>query len=117
MKAAVIGFESNAAGSLRSLYTFTADSMRGVGYWRAAEKDEQDGLPFTAAVEWQRAAECLHWIAPIADRCWREWERIMHLPRNLSNPFGESEQVVLIYATTDNGANASATESLVASEA
>jgi hypothetical protein len=117
MKAAVIGFESNAAGPLRSLCAFTADSMRGVGYWRAAEEDEQDGLPFTAAQEWQRAAECFRWIAPIADRCWREWERIMHLPRNLSNPIEESEQVVLAYATEDNGANVSATESLVASAA
>ena len=68
-----------------------ADSLRGLGYWRAAEKDEKDGFPFTAAWEWQRAAECFGWTAGLSDRCWREWERIVHLPRRLANPIGESE--------------------------
>ena len=94
MSAAVIRFEQSVAmpiGPFRRLFAVAADSLRGLSYVRAAEKDERDGFPFTAAWEWQRAAECLGWISIIADRCWREWERIVHLPRRLAGPIGESE--------------------------
>lgn len=48
-------------------------------YCRAARLDEDNGFPFTAAMEWRRAAELASWIAPLANRYWREWERIMHV--------------------------------------
>jgi hypothetical protein len=52
----------------------------------AAQQDEKHGLPFTAAMEWRRAATLFAPIHAIAERCWREWERIMHLPRSLAGP-------------------------------
>jgi hypothetical protein len=57
-------------------------------YRRAAQRDENNGLPFTAAMEWRRAAELSSWITLLANRYWREWERIMHLPRRLAGPIG-----------------------------
>ena len=57
-------------------------------YRRAALRDENNGLPFTAAMEWRKAAELSSWITLLADRYWREWERIMNLPRCLADPIG-----------------------------
>ena len=94
MSAAVISFNQSVAapvGPFRRLLAIAADSLHGLGYWRAAEKDEKDGFPFTAAWEWQRAAECLSWTSIFADRCWRQWERIVHLPRRLAAPIGEPD--------------------------
>ena len=94
MSAAMISFDMNVAapvGPFRRFLGKAADSLRGLVYVRAAAKDEKDGFPFTAAWEWQRAAECLGWISIIADRCWREWERIVHLPRYLAAPIGWDE--------------------------
>ena len=51
-----------------------------------AQRDEEDGRPFTAAMEWRKAAELSAHINYVAERCWREWERIMNLPRRLANP-------------------------------
>jgi hypothetical protein len=112
MKAAA-SFECNAAGPMRSLCTITADSVLGWRYWRAAEKDEKNGFPFTAAVEWQWAAECFGWLSLISDRCWREWERITHLPRRLASPIGEPEQVMLQYAPAVPDSGAQEAEGLV----
>jgi hypothetical protein len=72
----------------------------GVGYWRAAERDEKNGFPFTAAMEWRRAAELFGPIALASGYCWREWERIMHLPRRLACPVVESAEVRLQYLLT-----------------
>ena len=94
MSAAVMSFDKNVAapvGPFRRLIATAADSLHGLGYWFAAEKDEKDGFPLTAAWEWQRAAECLSWTSTLADRCWRQWERIVHLPRQLSAPIGEPD--------------------------
>jgi hypothetical protein len=55
-------------------------------YCLAAQRDEKDGFPFTAALEWRKAAELLGPITPMSGRCWLEWERIMHLPRHLAGP-------------------------------
>jgi len=52
-------------------------------YRRAARRDEDNNLPFTAAMEWRKAAELSSWISLVANSYWREWERIMHLPRRL----------------------------------
>jgi hypothetical protein len=55
-------------------------------YCLAAQRDEKNGFPLTAALEWRKAAALLGPIGSIADRCWVEWERIMHLPRRLAGP-------------------------------
>ena len=60
-----------------------AASMR---YCLAARRDEKNGFPLTAALEWRKAADLVGPIGPMADRCWIEWERIMHLPRHLAGP-------------------------------
>ena len=57
-------------------------------YNRAARRDENNGAPFTAAMEWRKAAELSSWNSLLADRYWREWERIMRLPRHLAGPIG-----------------------------
>lgn len=54
----------------------------------AAQRDEQNGFPLTAAMEWRRAAELSEPIALLAEHCWREWERLMHLPRHLASAIG-----------------------------
>lgn len=61
-------------------------------YRRAAQWDESHGFSFAAAMEWRRAAE-LCWITPLANRYWREWERIMQLPRRLAVPIGAADVV------------------------
>ncbi len=55
-------------------------------YCSAAENDERRGFPCTAAMEWQKAAELLAPLPSAADQCWREWERLMRLPRHLAGP-------------------------------
>ena len=62
-------------------------------YRRAAQRDENNGFSFTAAMEWRRAAELSCWITPLANRYWREWERIMHLSRRLAVPIGVAQVV------------------------
>ena len=49
------------------------------------------GFVMTAAFEWRRAAECFAWDTDSADRCWQNWERLMHLPRALAHAIGASE--------------------------
>ena len=53
---------------------------------RAAQRDEQEGLPYTAAMKWRNAAELFVPNTQAVEYCWREWERIMHLPRRLAGP-------------------------------
>ena len=60
-------------------------------YCRAAQNEEKNGFAFTAAVEWQKAAESLSPIPFLADRCWQQWERIMRLPRRLAAPISETQ--------------------------
>ncbi len=57
-----------------------------IQYCRAAQKEEKNGFAYTAAVEWQKAAELLSPFPSLADHCWQEWERIMRLPRGLASP-------------------------------
>jgi hypothetical protein len=96
MKAAAVGFGINLASGRRSVRPGIATDLKlGWDYWRAAERDEENGFPFTAATEWQQAAECFGSIPLISDHCWREWERILHLPRHLAGPIVESNEVAL----------------------
>jgi hypothetical protein len=77
-----------------------AQASPGVGYWRAAERDEKNGFPFAAAMEWRRAAEWFSAIPQVSDRCWQEWECIMHLPRSFARPVVESAEVRPQYSPT-----------------
>jgi hypothetical protein len=79
-------YGANAAQAVwrfRRLAEITAGLKLGVGYWRAAERDENNGFRFAAAMEWRKAAELFSPIPQVSDRCWQEWERIMQLPRRL----------------------------------
>ena len=55
-------------------------------YCLAAQWNERNGSPFAAALQWRKAAEVVGAVAPMADWCWIEWERIMQLPRHLAGP-------------------------------
>src|SRR5262249_7122417 len=57
---------------------------------RAARRDERNGFPYTAAMEWRNAAELLALNTRAVEYCWREWERIMQLPRRLAGPVSVS---------------------------
>lgn len=48
---------------------------------RAAQRDERHGFPHAAAIEWRHAAELFAPNSLASEYCWRQWERIMHLPR------------------------------------
>jgi hypothetical protein len=61
-------------------------------YGCAAECDERKGFPHTAAMEWRNAAELLATNTRAAEYCWRQWERIMDLPRRLAVPVVDSQQ-------------------------
>lgn len=63
-------------------------TVHALRYRWAAHRDEKKGFPLTAAREWCEAADLLAPIAPLAERCWREWERIMRLPRRMAEPIG-----------------------------
>src|SRR6266849_70040 len=53
-----------------------------------ARRDERNGFPFSAAMEWREAAGLCASISLLADFCWRKWERITHLPRQMATPIG-----------------------------
>jgi hypothetical protein len=61
-----------------------------VHYVRAAHRDEQNNFPYAAALEWRKAAELFSSDTPVAEYCWRQWERIMQLPRWLAGPISDS---------------------------
>ena len=62
-------------------------------YVWAAYRDELNGFPYTAAMEWREAAALLLPISLTAEYCWRQWERIMRLPRQKAMPFQASRIV------------------------
>lgn len=65
-----------------------------IQYCRAAQRDERASFPFTAAMEWHKAAVLFSPVAPLlADRCWQEWERIVRIPRSLAGPLGATPDV------------------------
>jgi hypothetical protein len=71
------------------LYKRIATLVSAMRYCEAAKRDEWNGFVLTAAWEWRQAAELSASILFLADHCWREWERIMHLPRQLSGPIDD----------------------------
>jgi hypothetical protein len=64
-------------------------------YGRAAQRDERNAFPYTAAMEWRHAAELFVSGSLAADYCWRQWERIMQLPRRLAGPISSSRPVIV----------------------
>jgi hypothetical protein len=96
MKAAAIrrrGKTTQPVRRFRRVLASAAGLKLGVEYWRAAERDEKSGLPYTAAMEWHKAAELFSAIPQVSNRCWQEWERIMHLPRRFVRPIVNSAEV------------------------
>jgi len=69
---------------------------KAVHYVCAAHKDERNGFAYTAAMEWHKAAELFAANTRAAEYCWRQWERIIHLPRQLAGPISDSRPVLLI---------------------
>jgi hypothetical protein len=68
--------------------------VKALHYGRAAQRDERNGFPYTAAMEWRHAAELYESGSFSADYCWRQWERIMHLPRQFAVPVRSSRHVI-----------------------
>lgn len=64
-------------------------------YGRAAHRDERDGFTYAAAMEWRHAAELFHSNTLAADYFWRQWERVMRLPRRLAEPITDFRPGVL----------------------
>jgi hypothetical protein len=87
------GFESSWSDDLRQEPAFSGAieqemdiQVRAFHCSRAAQRDERDGLPYSAAMKWRAAAELFAPNTQAVESCWREWERIMHLPRRLAGP-------------------------------
>jgi hypothetical protein len=59
-------------------------------YARAAQRDERNGFPYSAAMKWRYAGDLSAPNTPAAEYCWGQWERIMHLPRRLAEPVSDS---------------------------
>jgi hypothetical protein len=74
-------------------YTRLAERAKALKYLCAAARDERDGLQLTAAMEWRHAAELLGADSSVADYCWRQWERIMHLSRDFAAPIADSAAI------------------------
>src|SRR6266496_2698725 len=74
----------------RQIVEGAAGLTHAIKYCRAAQKEEKNGFAYTAAVEWQKAAEFLSPFPSLADRCWQQWERIMRLPRRLAGPISDA---------------------------
>lgn len=66
---------------------------KALNYGRAALCDERNGFPYTAAMEWRQAAELLGSGSVAAESCWWQWERIVHLPRQLAGSYSSSRRV------------------------
>ena len=72
-------------------FSMIAAVAKAVCYVRAAQKDERNRFCYTAAMESQLAAGLFAANTLAAEYCWRQWERIMHLPRRLAGPVSDSQ--------------------------
>jgi hypothetical protein len=54
-----------------------------------ARRSEKDGFRLSAAMQWRHAAELFDPELNLSDRCWREWERVTMLRRELAAPIGD----------------------------
>jgi hypothetical protein len=89
----------------RYVMALVSGPMIGIAYCHAAQRDERNGYANTAALEWRRAAELMTLIPPAADRCWLQWERIMHLPRRLAGPIGAPDITLAVSLPGVNSCN------------
>jgi len=104
MKTAV-KFDGRRRRTVRYTQQFMVATFRpaiAMRYCLAAQQDEKNGFPFTAAMGWRKAAELFVPITSMSDRCWVEWERIMRLPRQLAGPIGASNAVQSSSPTSDS---------------
>lgn len=69
---------------------------RAFQYGCAAERDERNGLPYTAAMQWRKAAELFPRDTLAAEYFWRKWERVMQLPRRLAMPVDDRRSAVVL---------------------
>jgi len=60
-----------------------------IRYVYAAHRDERDGFLYTAASEWRHAADLFTLNNQGVEYCWRQWERIMRLPRSFAVPISD----------------------------
>lgn len=74
------------------LIAVIAGPVVAIAYGRAARRDESNGYEFTAAMRWRKAAHLMASIPLASDLCWKQWERIMRLPRRLAVPIGAVAQ-------------------------
>jgi hypothetical protein len=86
----VSGTEGYPVWKLRRLLALAGTASLALRYCLAAQRDEKNGFPFTAAMEWHKAAELS--VPPFAELCWRQWERIVKLPRYMAEPIGDPLQ-------------------------
>jgi len=72
-----------------------SESAKAIRYVCAAHRDECNGFRYTAANEWRRAADLFALNTPAVEYCWRQWERIMNLPRRLAVPINDSDRALV----------------------
>ena len=63
---------------------------------RNAQREERNGFKYAAAMKWRSAAELFAPDARAVEYCWREWERIMQLPRRLAGTVGAVPAIVQV---------------------
>jgi hypothetical protein len=79
-------YEGTPAWKVRKTNALTGTAAMVFRYCLSARRDEKNGFPFTAAMEWQKAASLCFPNGLLADLCWRKWERIVRLPRKMAMP-------------------------------
>ena len=94
----VVEFDNGRDGcsgwKFRRLLALAGTATLALRYCLAAQQDEKNGFPFTAAMEWHEAAILLVPLGAFADLCWRQWERIVRLPRHMAEPISDQLQRV-----------------------
>ena len=86
----------------KRLFAVAFGWRRALSYYHAAQLDEKEGFPFTAAMEWRMAAELFNFVPIARQRCWGEWERIMHLPQRLATPIFAGDVITLLDTSVCN---------------
>ncbi|HYG98343.1 MAG TPA: hypothetical protein VD837_04375 [Terriglobales bacterium] len=90
---------------------------RAFQYGCAAERDERNGLPYTAAMQWRKAAELFPPDTLAAEYFWSQWERVMQLPRRLSGPIEDCPSPARLELVTSAPPTAKPTDELSLSTA
>lgn len=80
-----------AIAAIGAMWLSVTVPAKALQYSCAAERDARNGFPYTAAMQWRKAAELFGPDTRAAEYFWRQWERVMHLPRRLAGPVGISQ--------------------------